>query len=373
LEQKSGKKIAFFLAHLKGGGAERVMVTLANKIAERGYNIDLVLASKEGELVSSVSEKVNLIDLGGRRILTTLPFLLSYIKKNKPDVLLSTLDYVNVIAILAVKLAGNKTKVYIRIANTISLTFRQKNFNVKLARISVPLVYRFADGIIAVSKGVEDDLIKTIPSVDKHTLSVIYNPVLRPEIYAKAAKAPDHEWLRNKDIPVVLGTGRLWKQKDFPVLIHSIKHLHEQKYPVRLIILGEGPERMNLEKLVKKLDLEDYVSLPGFNENPYAYMHEADVFVLSSRFEGLPNALIEAMACNCKVVSTNCPSGPYEILKGGEFGALVPVGDSFALAQAISLTLRRKDVKYDEGWLNQFTEEQIVSQYLKKLVEMNDE
>jgi glycosyltransferase involved in cell wall biosynthesis len=200
-------------------------------------------------------------------------------------------------------------------------------------------VYPLAERIVTVSRGVADDL-ATCTGLPRVTIGTIYNPILTTEIAEKAQAPISHTWLPPTAIPVILGVGRLVPQKDFPTLLKAFAHVH-RKQPARLLILGEGRERAKLEALASELGIAEKVSLPGFEPNPYAFMSQASVFVLSSAWEGLPNALIEALACGCPVVSTNCPSGPQEILGNGAFGPLVPVGEDRALAEAILHTLEQ--------------------------------
>jgi len=357
----------FFLAHLKAGGAERVMITVANYVAACGYAVSMVLVRKEGELLDNVSDKVEVIDLQSKRMLTVLPKLVKYLKNTEPDVLISTLDYANVTALIAKKIARVPTKIVIRIANTISLTFQQKKINVWLSKLLAPHTYSWANVIIAVSKGVKEDLLATI-SLPEDKIHVIYNPVIRDEIFKKAHQPLDHVWLKDRDVPLILCVGRLWEQKDFPNVLKALKILLSEGIETRLLILGEGPERPHLEKLIDEAGLSEYVALPGFADNPYAYMQHADVYVLASRFEGLPNALIEAMALGCPVVSTDCPSGPNEILDGGKYGYLTPVGDSLALATAIKNTLSGQTKPVDKDWLEQFSEKEVLDKYLNVLI-----
>jgi glycosyltransferase involved in cell wall biosynthesis len=169
-------------------------------------------------------------------------------------------------------------------------------------------------------------------------ITVIYNPVFTPDLLHKAQEPVDHPWFAPAGLPVILGVGRLAEQKDFFTLIRAFA-LVRQHRPARLIIVGEGPDRPGLEALARELGVADDVSLPGFSTNPYAYMRQADVFVLSSLFEGLPAVLVEALAVGVPIVSTRCPHGPEEILQDGICGPLVPVGDAAAMADAICATL----------------------------------
>ena len=195
------------------------------------------------------------------------------------------------------------------------------------------IIYPFADHVITVSYESEKDLLQ-FTRVNRERVTTIYNPVIVPELYELAKLPPDHEWFDNNKPPVILGVGRLHRHKNFSNLIRAFK-LVLVRQEARLLILGEGSERGNLEKLIGDLNLNAYVSMPGFELNPYTFMKNAAVFVLPSDVEGLPTVLIEALACGCQTVSTQCPSGPHEILEGGKHGYLVPINDSEALANAI--------------------------------------
>jgi len=200
--------------------------------------------------------------------------------------------------------------------------------------------YPKADAIVAVSQGVADDLITTI-RVARDRVMVIYNPVVTEALRARSLEDVRNGWLTRQSVPIVLGVGRLTQAKDFATLIRAFALLRATR-DVRLLILGEGELRQDLEALVRHTGMEHDVLLPGFVDNPYPYMRQAALFVLSSSFEGLPNALIEAMACGTPVIATDCPSGPAEILEGGRWGRLVPVGNVNALADAIAATLDDK-------------------------------
>ena len=190
---------------------------------------------------------------------------------------------------------------------------------------------------VGVSQGVSDDLTATI-EVPAERITTIYNPVLTPELHVSMAEPPNHPWLTDAREPVILAAGRLVAQKDHATLIKAFARLSTRR-PCRLVVLGEGPERKRLERLVRSLDLTNRVALPGWVANPFAFMARASLFALSSTREGLPGVLIQALACGCPCVSTDCPSGPAEILQDGEYGPLVPVGDDAALAWAMERIL----------------------------------
>ncbi|MES1925762.1 glycosyl transferase group 1 protein [Salinisphaera sp. T31B1] len=201
-------------------------------------------------------------------------------------------------------------------------------------------LYATADALLAVSSGVADDLSQTA-NVPRESIHVIHNPVVTDELREKAKLEPSHPWCLDTGLDVILAAGRLAPEKGFDQLVDAFARLAESRPALRLLIVGEGPERCVLASKIADLSLEDRVALPGWVDNPYALMSHSRVFVLSSLFEGLPVALIEALACGCKVVANDCPSGPREILDDGRYGELVSVGDESALAEAIAAELVR--------------------------------
>ncbi|MCL5105318.1 MAG: glycosyltransferase [Armatimonadetes bacterium] len=334
-ERKSrNERIALFLPSLRGGGAERVMVDIANGLAARGVRVDMLLARAEGIHLPKVSADVRAIDLRKNRVISTVPSLVRYLRRERPGAVLSTLEHANVALLMAARLARTSTRVIIREANTISRVSEdaanpRQRYMPRLMR----LCYRWADRVVAVSQGVRDDLVHSIRVPDER-MRVIYNPIAANEIVARSEAELEHPWFAPDQPPVVLGVGRLSPQKDFSTLIRAFA-LAQRRTACRLMILGEGTERESLEKLIGEVGLQDEVSLPGLVENPYQYMARCGVFALSSRYEGLPNVLIEAMACGAAVISTDCESGPREILDEGKYGALTPVGDCESLAAGI--------------------------------------
>lgn len=344
-----------------------MMLNLARGFAERGLAVDLVLAKAEGPYLSQVPPRVEAVDLGARRVLASLPGLVRYLRHERPAALLSTLPHANVAALWAKRLSGIPVHVVVRESNALSLVAQHTTLTrVRLLPFLVRRFYPWADGIVAVSRGVAEDLAQ-ITRLPLERIRVIYNPVVTPELLKWAEEPVDHHWFDPGEPPVVLGAGRLTKQKDFSTLIRAFA-LVRQRRLARLMILGEGGERSSLEALVRELGLVDDVALPGFVKNPYAYMARAAVFVLSSVWEGLPNALIEALATGTPVVSTNCESGPAEILENGRYGQLVPVGDVGALAEAILTALSTAPaVESLQARAREFSLENILDQYLEAL------
>lgn len=363
--------IAIYLPSLRGGGAERAMATLANGFADRGLKVDLVLAQAEGPYLSEVSPGVRVVNLQSGRVLPSLPGLVRYLRRERPQAVLSALNHANVIAVVARMLAGVPVRLVVSERNNVSLSgSSSKNLRSRVVPHMMRWAYRKADGVTAVSGGVADDLANAI-NLPRDRISVIFNPVVTPELIEKSRMPLEHPWLGEGKPPVILGVGRLTPQKDFSTLIHAFAQVRTVR-DCRLVILGEGELRAELEQLVASLGVQDSVQLPGFADNPFAWMSRVRLFVLSSRWEGLPNVLIQAMACGTAVVSTDCPSGPDEILEGGKWGRLVPVGDEEALAEAMVTLLgmpenQLSDVRQRAGG---FRPELAVDAYLKILRSM---
>jgi glycosyltransferase involved in cell wall biosynthesis len=226
--------------------------------------------------------------------------------------------------------------------------------------------YPWADKVIGVSQGVADDLVQSV-GIPQHLVKVIFNPGITPELRKKAQAPLDHPWFQPGEPPIILAVGSLTPQKDFPTLLKAFADQRQARH-VRLLILGEGSERKSLEALAAQLGVEQDVCLPGFVENPYPYMVNASVFVLSSLWEGLPMVLVEALYCGPPIVATDCPSGPREILKNGEFGRLVSVGEPEALAEAIGAALDGKVPRPPlESW-QPYDLETVVDQYVNVLL-----
>ncbi|SMO90568.1 glycosyltransferase [Halorubrum cibi] len=360
--------IAFYLPSLRGGGAERVIVNLANEFAERGYSVDIVLVQARGEYLADVSDRVNIIDLDTRRFFGALPQLVTYLKRERPDVLLSTIDTANIVAICAKRISGVSTRVVIRISNMLSTKEVNGQLKHRLVHRVARYVYPYANAVVAVSDGVADDLLE-MTKLAPEQITTIYNPSVTDELLQNRTEPIDHPWfVEDQDIPIVLGVGELSEQKDFQTLIRAFDRVVQDR-TARLVILGEGPRRDELEALIEEFDLVDSVSIPGFVDNPYAYMSSSDVFVLSSQWEGCPNVLIEALACNVPVVSTNCPSGPEEILESGEWGSLVDVGDHENMAKSVISTLDQQDpIDTEQYARSRFSVEEVTNEY-RNLIE----
>lgn len=361
--------MALFLSDLPFGGAERAMVTLLHGLVGRVARLDLVLVRRQGALLADVPAAVNVVELGkgsrvellsllarlrrhqtigvgARRLLLgrlpgaarALPRLLAYLARARPDALLTTLAENNIVGLWAAALARHPIRAVVREANTLSVEVaagRRSTDDVLPALVRA--WYPRADAVVAVSQGVAMDLERVLQPA-RAAIQVIPNGVDVAAIRSRAAAAIDEPWLIGDGPPVVLAVGRLQPQKDYPTLLRATARVRMHR-EVRLVILGEGGDRPMLEALARELGIARDLYLPGESGQAHAAMARAALLVSSSRFEGFPNVLAEALACGCPVVATDCPSGPREILGDGRFGRLVPVGDDAALAQAILATL----------------------------------
>ncbi|MCS6923666.1 MAG: glycosyltransferase [Fimbriimonadales bacterium] len=362
-----GERLAFFSQSLGGGGAERVVVTLANEFVKRGYRVDVVNSYYQEGYQKLLAPEVNLIVLGVRRRLLAAPRLAKYLRQYRPSAMLATVN--TIAAVSARLLARVPTRLVLREATTPSQELLHSNASLRaklVRRWSLKWLYPRADCIIAVSKGVAQDIQRLAPAAaDK--IRIVYNPVISAELFQKADEQPPHRWFQNPESPIVLSIGRLVPLKGYDTLLRAFAQVRRQT-PAQLVILGEGKERARLEQLATELGVRPFFDLPGFDPNPFRYMRQANVYVLSSRYEGLPNALIQAMALGCPVVSTDCPSGPNEILDGGKYGELVPVDDVDAMAQAVARVLQGQRKLAPPEWLDQFRAERVLEQYLEVML-----
>jgi glycosyltransferase involved in cell wall biosynthesis len=362
----SGSKrrpIAFFLPSLRAGGAERVIVNLTQGIVERGFPVDLVVAAGDGVFRGQLDPAVRLIDLGASRLLRTLRPLIRYLQAERPRVLVASMHHVNLVALWAATLSRSATPVVVTVHSTLSQSPRRALADSWLWPLLIRTFYPRARGIVAVSRGTADDLALTT-RIPRARIEVIYNPVITPATAIMARQKVDHPWFAPGEPPVILAVGRLTWAKDFPTLIRAFAAVR-RKRPVRLMILGEGEERAALTALLRDLKVSDSVCLAGFQANALAFMARSALFVLSSVSEALPTVLIEALATGAKVVATDCPSGPREILQHGRLGTLVPVGDVDAMAAAILDALDRPAQAQGLNPLIPFTQDAAVDHYLR--------
>ena len=320
------KKIIFFLPELAVGGAERVLVTIAQELSKR-HRI-LFAYGKWGPLGEDLGASIELIPLFSGRASGCLLPLIKTLRRERPDWLISTLNYANLISVLAKIAARTDVRVAVREATSWTRFSDARNTGrVRMIGLSLPLAFRFADLILSPSFELNAEM-------RKYGVESIFlrNPVVTTNLSELAKSELEFER------PFLLAVGRLVWEKGFDVLIESwalsgLGTTHD------LIILGEGPERRKLEELATNLSIADRVKMPGFEANPFSYMANTDLFVLSSRFEGMPNVLIQALACGARVVATDCETGPREVLEDGKWGTLVPVDDVQAMAAGLKVGL----------------------------------
>lgn len=365
-------KLAFFTHKLDTYGIGRVLFNLAVGFATQGWQIDIVVSEKSSDCHFQFPENVNLVVLSTPRRASDLSIaglfeFTHYLKQAKPKAVIAFTHYNNEIAILAKYLSGQNTKVIVSDHTILSETTKVA---VRKTRRLIPKIarwlYPLADARIAVSQAIQQDLAKIIHLSPDH-IQVIYNPIIEPKIFNQSKAPIDHPWFTAKDRPIILAIGRLAYEKDFRTLIHAFAKVNQQ-IPSRLVILGEGREQEQLLRLISELQLTEDVLFPGFVENPYAYIAKTDLLTVSSRWEGLSNVVIEALAFQLPIVSTQC-GGPAEILNHGEYGTLVPIGDALAMSQAIVETLQQGKPQIPESWLTQFTLSAAVFRYLTVISE----
>lgn len=339
------------------------MLEIANGLSKKGELIDLVLFSAEGDFLNLINPRINVIDLRVTRVSLGIFALAQYVRKAQPKTIISVLPHVSIVTLFVAKLFSRDSYRIVSEHNTLSKSV--ENSTTMLGsnlHLFMRWTYPWADQIVCVSSGVALDLARTL-RLSQESIMVINNPVVSDTLFRQAAKRPDHDWYRNRSAPVILAAGRLVPAKDFSTLIRAFARVRKT-LDARLIILGEGVERKPLTNLIDTLDLHPYVSLEGFVSNPFAFMASSDLFVLSSRWEGLPTVLIEALACGTPVVSTDCPSGPAEILENGKWGWLTPVGDFEQLAKAILSCIQNPpSTPKPEAWERYLSEHSINRYY----------
>ena len=366
-------RIGVLIPSLEGGGTERSMLNLAKAFIERGRKVDLVVCRMKGAYVDSIPSAARLVALGSagrvrgrlaalranlanplpvtraallpRKAASEIEYIASlknYILEREPDVVLSAMTYANLTALWAKHAAGSRVPVVV--SERIVLSRHCENdacrnqWRWRYLPALVRQSYPRADAVVAVSHQVADDLAQITGLLDER-ITTIYNPVVDQSLLTQATEPLSHRWFDPAEPPVILGVGRLTEQKDFATLIKAFARVRACK-DVRLVILGEGRQHQLLNTLVAELGLQGAVDMPGFVKNPFSYMAKAAMLVLSSKYEGLPGVLIQALACGCPVVSTDCPGGAAEILDDGRYGPLVSVGDVDALARAIDGVLK---------------------------------
>jgi glycosyltransferase involved in cell wall biosynthesis len=325
-------KIAFFLPHLADGGVARSSFLLAERFVEHGHDVDILTISPSLSMTLTPNCAVRILDLGAKRSAFSIPALVKYLRDERPFALISAQHFANVSAVIARSLARQHTRLILTERLSIDEALkRDHGIRALVLPHLMRLLYGRADAVVA-NAGDSADRLGEMLGWTRGRVRTIYNPTFDPSIRLMAEEPVAEGWFSTGEPPVVLSVGRLAPQKDFGSLIRAFVVM-KAKLDCRLVIIGDGPERSILEALARELGVADSVELPGHRLNPYSYMSRAAVFVLASRYEGLPNVLIEAQACGVPVLSTDCPTGPREILMDGSAGVLVAVGDVGAMAK----------------------------------------
>ena len=330
------RKIAVFIPSLHGGGAERAMLMFCRELIQLGMEVDLLIGRLEGPLGHLVPPEVSIIDLKSKRASYTLPKLVAYLRRTKPAALYATIMNANVIAAIAGRLAGNSVPIIVRESNA-PLSSPKNTLARWFTHKIAPYVYQGATGVIAVSEGVAEELVAMAPKIALK-IKVAPTPVISDFVISQGDVPVDHPWFSEHDKPIVVSAARLEQHKGMLTLVRAFAHVRKKR-DARLVILGDGTLKDRIRHEIASLGLQDDVALLGFVGNPFAFMSKADAFVLASEYEGLPNVLMQAMAFGTPIVSTDCKTGPAEILCQGRFGTLVPVGDIVAIAKAIDHAL----------------------------------
>lgn len=336
------KRICFFPGTLSLGGIGKLFINLIEDYSSKGIPVDIFLTKKEGVFLNQIPNNVRIFEGKGRASNSILEFI-KYLRNEKPSAVISAREYLNIINIICCMITLNRTKAVVSLHTNQSTEDKyNKNINksgykniyfIALAKI----LYKIPSKIIAVSEGVADDFAYRM-GINRNNIKVIYNPVYKALSSESEYNDPVYKKFIEKSDRYIIGVGRLTHQKDFFTLIKSFS-IVKAKHNVSLLILGEGPLRSELQDLIHKLGLSQSILLLGYVSNPLYYIKRASLLVVSSQYEGFGNVLVEALGVGTPVVSTDCPSGPSEILEQGKYGKLVPVGDAVEMSNAIIETL----------------------------------
>jgi glycosyltransferase involved in cell wall biosynthesis len=331
--------VCFYLASFGDGGVERMITNIALGMSQAGVRVDFIVNKNGAPFIDILEGKVNFIE-PDKKAGNAVNWLADYFKAEQPQISMTIKDLDDFTAINARDQSGVKTKVIVRTGTALKTRFQQRGANflkVWIKSRKLKAMYQKADGHIVVAQGTKNELIELV-DLEKDRVILIKNPVITKLMMEQKEHIINHDWFADTSKPLILGIGGFRKQKDFSTLIKAFA-LVNQSRPCQLVILGQGRQEARLKKLCLELGIAEHVDFPGFSNNPYAWLKRADLFVLSSLWEGSPNVLTEALAIGTPVVSTDCQSGPREVLQDGKYGELVPLQDPEAMAAAMMRTL----------------------------------
>ncbi|MBI1866587.1 MAG: glycosyltransferase [Candidatus Staskawiczbacteria bacterium] len=375
-------KVAYFYTIFRNAAMARWVRNITDNIDQNKYAVSFVGLKIEESFTREIPKNICVVNLSNPYIKSALFKLIAYLRKERPDIFVAAFPHINVLAMMAKVLSGAKVKVvltdhnhFFGLASNARSLYR-RFFGMFILPHLMRIFYPLSDSVICASEGVAESILDVVKIPDK--VKVIYYPVAADRIQNWSKEPVNHPWFSQATPPLILGAGRLINQKDFPTLLCAF-NLVLKTMPARLAILGEGKDRGELEKLAKELGISDKVAFLGFQKNPFKYMKNASVFVLSSIHEGFGNVLVEAMACGTPVISTDCKSGPGEIIENGKSGILVPVGDYKSLSKAIirvlsDSSLRQSFSKEGIKRVRYFSVEKNIKQYedvFQKLMNQN--
>lgn len=356
-------RVAFFLATSGHSGVDRLMRNLIPAIARRGYAVDQLKVRIHGPDLGD-APGVRVIDLGSSHVWSSLPAVVRYLRRERPQVMLCDKDKVNRSAVIARWLAASDTRLVLRSGTTISVDLAHRGpLDRWMQRSSMSRLYRAAHAVIVPSDAAARDL-AAYTGLPPALIRTLPSPVLPMRIFEQPAPRPAHPWFAPGQPPVILGVGELSPRKDFATLLRAFASLRAQQ-ACRLLILGRGSQREGLLAEAASLGVAQDFELPGFSGEVFAYLTHASAFALCSRWEGMPVVLIEALGCGTPVVATDCPGGSRELLQDGDLGALVPIGDHDALAAALAPLLREpKQAERNRAAARRYEIESATTEYL---------
>lgn len=358
-------KVSLFLPNLGGGGVERAFINLILGLSTRIQSVELVVCELRGDFDDQIPslielKNISIINLKCHRVIKSIRPLVRYLDEANPDIMISAMPHCNLALIFASFFSKAHSKILISTHASPDLSWKFGGFLDRIYLLASKYLYRFASGLVAVSEGLLSEELKRLGRFKPPISTAIYNPILSGSQKINPLRLPKS---RSKPY-LIISAGRLSPEKN---LIPLLKLIHDlrQTHDVNLKIYGEGPDRPKLEKIIRELDLTNYVELPGFVTPLHDRLVMGDLFILTSHFEGFGNVLVDALAAGCPVISVDCPSGPREILKGGEYGILVEVDSSAKLLESVKLSLSGAHPEYDScEAVSRFMIDKVTEEYL---------